>query len=80
MQTVFLFGPLAQLGERQVRNLEVRGSIPLWSTIGVLSEPHFLHREEKGFDSTSKNAEQIVCPAFFLLCIILSARSRHREV
>ena len=25
-------GPLAQLGERQVRNLEVRGSIPLWST------------------------------------------------
>ena len=27
-----LFGPLAQLGERQVRNLEVRGSIPLWST------------------------------------------------
>ena len=32
MQTVFLFGPLAQLGERQVRNLEVRGSIPLWST------------------------------------------------
>ena len=26
------YGPLAQLGERQVRNLEVRGSIPLWST------------------------------------------------
>ena len=25
-------GPLAQLGERKVRNLEVRGSIPLWST------------------------------------------------
>ncbi len=25
-------GPLAQLGERQVRNLEARGSIPLWST------------------------------------------------
>ena len=27
-----LHGPLAQLGERQVRNLEVRGSIPLRST------------------------------------------------
>ncbi len=27
-----MHGPLAQLGERQVRNLEVRGSIPLWST------------------------------------------------
>ena len=27
-----LFGRLAQLGERQVRNLEVRGSIPLSST------------------------------------------------
>ena len=27
-----LFGVLAQLGERQVRNLEVRGSIPLCST------------------------------------------------
>ncbi len=27
-----MYGPLAQLGERQVRNLEVRGSIPLWST------------------------------------------------
>ena len=26
-----MHGPLAQLGERQVRNLEVRGSIPLWS-------------------------------------------------
>ena len=26
------YGPLAQLGERKVRNLEVRGSIPLWST------------------------------------------------
>ena len=26
------FGPLAQLGERKVRNLEVRGSSPLWST------------------------------------------------
>ena len=37
MSAVFLnskiqYGPLAQLGERQVRNLEVRGSIPLWST------------------------------------------------
>ncbi len=29
-----LHGPLAQLGERQVRNLEVRGSIPLRSTTG----------------------------------------------
>ncbi len=27
-----LHGPLAQLGERQVRNLEVRGSIPPGST------------------------------------------------
>ena len=27
------FGVLAQLGERKVRNLEVRGSIPLRSTI-----------------------------------------------
>ena len=27
-------GALAQLGERQVRNLEVRGSIPLCSTTG----------------------------------------------
>lgn len=26
-------GPVAQLGERQVRNLEARGSIPLGSTI-----------------------------------------------
>ena len=25
------YGPLAQLGERQVRNLEVMGSIPTWS-------------------------------------------------
>lgn len=37
LSTVFLnskiqYGPLAQLGERQVRNLEVRGSIPLGST------------------------------------------------
>ena len=28
-------GVLAQLGERKVRNLEVRGSIPLCSTIGM---------------------------------------------
>ena len=27
-----LYGVLAQLGERKVRNLEVRGSIPLYST------------------------------------------------
>ncbi len=27
------FGVLAQLGERKVRNLEARGSIPLCSTI-----------------------------------------------
>ena len=26
------YGPLAQLGERKVRNLEARGSIPLGST------------------------------------------------
>lgn len=36
------YGPLAQLGERQVRNLEVRGSIPLWSTIGRISEPYLM--------------------------------------
>lgn len=35
------YGPLAQLGERQVRNLEVRGSIPLWSTKQVLDEHLF---------------------------------------
>lgn len=29
---IHLFGELAQLGERKVRNLEVRGSIPLFST------------------------------------------------
>lgn len=27
------FGPIAQLGERIVRNDEVVGSIPIWSTI-----------------------------------------------
>ena len=32
IQDISEYGPLAQLGERQVRNLEVRGSIPLWST------------------------------------------------
>ena len=37
------YGPLAQLGERQVRNLEVRGSIPLCSTNRVLDE-HLLFR------------------------------------
>ena len=31
------FGPLAQLGERKVRNLEVRGSIPLCSMKKSLS-------------------------------------------
>ena len=30
---IIVYGALAQLGERQVRNLEVRGSIPLCSTI-----------------------------------------------
>ena len=30
---IIVFGVLAQLGERKVRNLEVRGSIPLRSTI-----------------------------------------------
>ena len=38
------FGPLAQLGERKVRNLEVRGSIPLRSTKQVLDEHLFLQR------------------------------------
>ena len=40
-----LLGVLAQLGERQVRNLEVRGSIPLCSTKMDLREivsPFFL--------------------------------------
>ena len=32
-------GFIAQLGERQVRNLEVRGSIPLWSTKAEPDEP-----------------------------------------
>ena len=44
MQTVFLFGPLAQLGERQVRNLEVRGSIPLGSTTTILHKTLLLCR------------------------------------
>ena len=30
---IFARGALAQLGERQVRNLQARGSIPLCSTI-----------------------------------------------
>ncbi len=30
---IFKFGDVAQLGERGVRNAEVRGSIPLISTI-----------------------------------------------
>lgn len=30
-----MYGALAQLGERQVRNLEVRGSIPLCSIIVI---------------------------------------------
>ncbi len=30
---IFSCGALAQLGERKVRNLEARGSIPLRSTI-----------------------------------------------
>lgn len=29
---IFLNGPIAQLGERIVRNDEVVGSIPIWST------------------------------------------------
>ena len=36
-----LYGPLAQLGERQVRNLEARGSIPLWSTKITLKNQRF---------------------------------------
>ena len=32
------YGPVAQLGERQVRNLEVEGSIPFGSTRSKLSE------------------------------------------
>ena len=38
------FGVLAQLVERQVRNLEVRGSTPLCSTKQVLDEHLFLQR------------------------------------
>ena len=38
------YGVLAQLGERKVRNLEVRGSIPLYSTKQVLDEHLFLQR------------------------------------
>ncbi len=46
------YGRLAQLGERQVRNLEVRGSIPLSSTIGRKSEPD--HHSGDGFRSNQK--------------------------
>ena len=35
-------GPIAQLGERRVRNAEVRGSNPLGSTKQVLDEHLFL--------------------------------------
>ena len=38
------YGVLAQLVERQVRNLEVRGSTPLCSTKQVLDEHLFLQR------------------------------------
>ena len=38
------YGVLAQLVERQVRNLEVRGSTPLCSTKCVLDEHLFLQR------------------------------------
>ena len=33
------YGPLAQLGERKVRNLEARGSIPLGSTTNEKDTP-----------------------------------------
>ena len=36
-----LFGALAQLGERMAGSHEVRGSIPLGSTIGELDEHRF---------------------------------------
>ena len=39
MIELFTNGGVAQLGERCVRNAEVRGSIPLGSTIGRVSEP-----------------------------------------
>ena len=35
-------GALAQLGERKVRNLEVRGSIPLCSTNSVYPSTRFM--------------------------------------
>ena len=42
LETVFgteAFGPIAQLGERRVRNAEVRGSIPLGSTSRLIANP-----------------------------------------
>ena len=36
-------GAVAQLGERGVRNAEVRGSIPLRSTRNSYDNPKFLH-------------------------------------
>ncbi len=38
------YGVLAQLGERKVRNLEVRGSIPLYSTKQGSDEHLFFQR------------------------------------
>ena len=46
------FGALAQLGERQVRNLEVRGSIPLCSTI---SHRRWVYPVSCGFFECSLN-------------------------
>ena len=48
-----MFGAVAQLGERRVRNAEVRGSIPLCSTIYFQSVTdvfaRLLHNERDAF-------------------------------
>ena len=38
IESVARFGPIAQLGERRVRNAEVEGSIPFRSTISKRSD------------------------------------------
>ena len=50
IQDISEYGPLAQLGERQVRNLEVRGSIPLWSTNKKVS---FVYQTKETFLSAA---------------------------
>lgn len=60
-----MFGALAQLGERKVRNLEARGSIPLCSTrtfkgSGSNRNPFFLSRTLAKEDIPLQHIEQMV--------------------